>query len=103
MLELILREIDECRPYFVGILGERYGWVPSSFNEKAVSKYGWMQYHTGKSVTDLEILYGVLNDPQMQRRAFFFRNPAFIRELDAEYRQVFCEGPTKEELETLPW
>jgi len=102
VLDLCLQQIDECRPYFVGILGERYGWVPSSFSEEAASKYGWVQYHTGRSVTELEILYGVLNDPQMRRRAFFyFRAPAFIEELDAQHRQVFCEGPTKEELETL--
>src|SRR5512132_2756205 len=28
-LALCLRQIDECRPFFVGILGERYGWVPA--------------------------------------------------------------------------
>jgi len=39
----------------------------------------------------------------MQWRAFFyFRDPTFIRELDAEHREVFCEGPTEKELEELP-
>ena len=28
VLDLCLEQIDECRPFFVGILGERYGWVP---------------------------------------------------------------------------
>ncbi|MCA9182983.1 MAG: hypothetical protein KDA51_16085, partial [Planctomycetales bacterium] len=51
----------ECRPLFIGILGERYGWVPENFNEDALSKYGWVQHQTGKSVTELEILYGVLD------------------------------------------
>ena len=41
-LDLCLQQIDECRPFFVGILGERYGWVPKSFTDEAVSKYGWM-------------------------------------------------------------
>lgn len=27
-LEICLDEIDRARPFFVGILGERYGWVP---------------------------------------------------------------------------
>ena len=54
VLDLCLELIDECRPYFVGILGERYGWVPKSFSEEVASKYGWVQYQTGKSVTELE-------------------------------------------------
>jgi len=67
VLDLCLQQIDECRPLFVGILGERYGWVPATFHEAAASKYGWVQHHTGKSVTELEILYGVLHDPKSGR------------------------------------
>src|SRR6266550_3800990 len=29
VLDLCLQQIDECRPFFLGILGERYGWVPT--------------------------------------------------------------------------
>jgi len=29
VLPICLTEIDRCRPYFVGLLGDRYGWVPS--------------------------------------------------------------------------
>jgi len=28
-LKLCLDEIRACRPFFIGLLGERYGWVPS--------------------------------------------------------------------------
>ena len=55
-LDLCLGLIDDCRPFFVGILGERYGWVPEAFLEDALSRYGWIQYHTGKSITALEIV-----------------------------------------------
>ena len=27
-IRICLEEIDRCRPYFIGILGSRYGWVP---------------------------------------------------------------------------
>ena len=27
VLDLCLKQIDECRPFFVGLLGERYGWL----------------------------------------------------------------------------
>ena len=79
VLDLCLAQIDDCRPFFVGILGERYGWVPASFDEESVSKYGWIQNLTGKSVTELEILYGVLRNPEMHTHSFFFfRDPAFV-------------------------
>src|SRR5437762_8378817 len=28
VLPLCLEEIHRCRPYFIGLLGERYGWIP---------------------------------------------------------------------------
>ena len=30
VLSTCLAEIERCRPYFIGLLGERYGWVPES-------------------------------------------------------------------------
>ena len=81
VLDLCLQQIDECRPFFIGILGERYGWVPGTFDDVA-SKYGWVQHETGKSVTELEILYGVLRDPEMHARGmFFFRDPKFAHDV----------------------
>ena len=29
VLPICLAEIERCRPYFIGLLGERYGWVPN--------------------------------------------------------------------------
>jgi len=28
VLPICLAEIESCRPFFIGLLGERYGWVP---------------------------------------------------------------------------
>jgi hypothetical protein len=77
VLDLCLQQIDECRPFFIGILGERYGWVPDRYPTTARSKYGEVQFETGCSVTELEILFGVLlMDPTMRDRSFFyFRDP----------------------------
>src|SRR5947209_13496613 len=41
VLDLCLQQIDECRPFFIGILGERYGWVPTQFPVQALSRQGW--------------------------------------------------------------
>ena len=99
VLDLCLSQIDECRPFFVGILGERYGWVPETFTEEAADKYGWVQYHTGKSVTELEIVYGVLHDPEMHRHGmFFFRDPAFIADVpEAKRADLLAEDEASAE------
>jgi hypothetical protein len=103
VLGLCLQQIDECRPFFVGLLGGRYGWVPSKFPVEVGKRYGWTQHHTGKSVTELEILHGVLNDPAMHGRALFcFRSGDFLSDIkDAEKRRAYVEGPTDEELREL--
>jgi hypothetical protein len=99
---LCLQQIDECRPFFLGMLGERYGSVPSKFPVDVGKLYGWTHDHTDKSVTELEILHGMLNDPAMQGLALFcFRSNKFLTDLNEEQRSVYIEGPTDQELQQL--
>ncbi|MCP9782127.1 tetratricopeptide repeat protein [Cyanobium sp. WKJ7-Wakatipu] len=81
VLPICLAEINRCRPYFVGLLGERYGWVPPDDVDNRVVLFDepWVEEHLGRrSVTELEILHGVLRNPKMAGRAFFyFRDPAW--------------------------
>lgn len=60
VLPVCLAEIDRCRPYFIGILGERYGWVPEEIPADLVETQPWLAAHRSQSVTALEILHGVL-------------------------------------------
>lgn len=94
-LRICLEEIDRCRPdkdrgtedspvFFVGLLGERYGWVPDEdyFKPDVLEDpyLGWVKehLHERKSVTELEILHGVLRNKKMLDRAFFyFRNDGY--------------------------
>ena len=79
-LKLCLDEIHASRPFFIGLLGERYGWVPGEevFTNDLKEEQPWLLDIKGKSVTELEILHGVLNNPEMARRAFFFfRSPEY--------------------------
>ena len=75
VLPICLSEIDRARPYFIGFLGERYGWVPppDAYPSHVLESQSWLEEHRGgKSVTELEILHGVLNNPHMEGRAFFY-------------------------------
>jgi tetratricopeptide (TPR) repeat protein len=79
-LKLCLDEIRSCRPFFIGLLGERYGWVPGedAFTKDLEEEQPWLTGLKDKSVTELEILHGVLNTPEMAGRSFFyFRDPAY--------------------------
>ena len=87
-VQYCLDEMKRCRPYFIGLLGERYGWLPQAkdFPDGLLKKQAWLQPQIARrSATELEILHGVLNNPEMARRAFFyFRDPAYAERLAAE-------------------
>ena len=95
-LELCLEEIDRCRPeegdrrpFFIGILGERYGWVPGTVKPEVLRRYDWIPDYPEHSVTALEIIHGVLLNPPMQGQSFFyFRDPKFMEDLP----ESICQG-----------
>lgn len=85
VLSICLKEIDNSRPYFIGLLGERYGWIPpkQQIHQSVLEREKWIESHLQKSVTEMEILHGVLNNPEMTAKAFFyFRDPAFLNRFD---------------------
>ena len=91
VLEVCLDEIEHCRPFFVGLLGERYGSVPPCYQVPDEPQYDWLRaFEPGHSVTALEIYQGVLRDPTMETRAFFyFRSPAFLADIPLQHRGDF--------------
>lgn len=104
VLPICLKEIRNCRPYFIGLLGERYGWIPDVISEELLRNEPWLGEHRDHSVTELEILHGVLNDPEMADHAYFyFRDPAYIQQLSPNVRgDYISEDPdSANKLETL--
>ena len=99
VLPICLAEIDRSRPYFMGFIGERYGWVPKAheYNELLTSEQTWLDEHRGgKSVTELEMLHGVLNNPAMEDRAFFyFRDPDYSNSKGEAYLSESPEDKAK--------
>ena len=82
-MNICLGEIARCqqaspRPNFIMLLGDRYGWCPPpSHIAAAVQEAGFATDAAGKSVTALEIEFGILQkDPTQRRRSlFYFREP----------------------------
>jgi len=106
VLPICLAEIERCRPYFIGILGERYGWVPQDIDSQLLDAQEWLKEHREKSVTELEILHSVLNDPQMKKLTFFyFRDPNTSERVEQELNKAADYLPepqvSKEKLKRL--
>ena len=89
VLPICLTEIDRARPFFIGMLGERYGWVPppGSYAPDLLERQPWLTHHQGgASVTELEILHGAINQPGMRGRvAFYFRSAAYAKQKGGDY------------------
>jgi nephrocystin-3 len=85
MLPLRLAEVENCRPYFLGILGQRYGYIPECLDPEVVADHLWLVEHPDKSLTELEMLHGVLRDPTSARHAlFYFRDPTYGENLSRD-------------------
>jgi nephrocystin-3 len=69
-------------------------WLDSSIPAEVLKNEPWVREHAEgdgkKSVTELEILHGVLNDPAMADHAFFyFRDPKFVDSVPKDNRTDF--------------
>jgi nephrocystin-3 len=100
VLPICLAEIERSRPYFIGLLGERYGWIPDEIAPELVEQEPWLKEHLNHSVTELEILHGVLNDPEMGDKAlFYFRDPNYIQTIAENELENFIEVPLPSDIQ----
>jgi tetratricopeptide (TPR) repeat protein len=77
VLTVCLGEIARSRPFLIGLLGDRYGWIPPEARARAAASEAGLETDVaGKSITALEIEHGVLaSRDQRCRSRFYFRNP----------------------------
>lgn len=79
VIEICMDEISRTRPFFIGLIGGRYGWVPtaaeSNFDERLYNRFPHVRegLAQGKSITEMEMLYGVLDYPEQTYSHFFIR------------------------------
>lgn len=78
VLERCLREIDKSRPFFLGIIGANYGWVPE---EKDICMSTLFTFPfvkdllvLRKSITEMEMIYGALGEEKIVDASFFISN-----------------------------
>lgn len=77
VLDICLKEIDNSKPFFIGIVGNRYGWCPSfddlKPDEELLNQYPQIAEYLrhGISITEMEMQYAVLNNSKSKCNALF--------------------------------
>ena len=83
IIDVCLKEIDAAQ-CFLGIIGERYGWCPSSndLSKSNVLKgdYAWL-VNAGMSMTEIEMQYGALIRQKHNYTSFFIKKSDRIDEI----------------------
>lgn len=100
-----LSELDRCldendgQPFFIGMLGQKYGWVPdwNLIPEDLKKNYDWIP---NISITHMEFLHGSIRC-RNKNACFFIRDP--LEDIPREYEDKFFESSyeSKSQLKTL--
>lgn len=110
VLRVCLDAIKRNRPYFIGLLGGRYGWIPRKervaqlINSIPEQDRILLPDCSGRSVTEIEILFGALGSSEILPHSFFFfRNPDVYDTIPLKYQSQYLEQDinSKAKLESL--
>jgi WD40 repeat protein len=99
-LQICLRRIDDCRPFFLCFLGQRRGWMPqpADASEETLAAYPGLRSALGTaSITELEIQHALMNpfhqrtshdlseyDEQARYAFFYLRDPSYLAAMPAD-------------------
>ncbi len=111
VIDICLEQIDGSRPFFVCMLGNRYGWVPGpeGIPDATRERYDRLRGKERFSITHLEIYYAILSSlttetsrEEASQALFFFREETSLPEPESiavwsadereEYRRTFFES-----------
>jgi len=95
VVEICLREIENSIPFFIGIIGNRYGWVPEKddLSANVTERFPDVNTFIGQhlSVTEMEMQFGVLQREEDMHAYFYIKdkieeqdNPEMLNRLKAE-------------------
>jgi hypothetical protein len=107
------RVVDMCltaikkTQFFIGLLGGRYGWVPSTAEQETIkstgafNRYPWVkkEFENGASITEIEIKGGVLQLDEINPYAYFYHRSSAK---NTSFEAIKEEEPNKiQRLESL--
>ena len=86
VVEICLREIENSIPFFIGIIGNRYGWVPEKkdLDDNVTKRFqavnDYLERHL--SVTEMEMQFGVLAREEDMHAYFYIKEQELENEQD---------------------
>lgn len=100
VLDVCLSKIENSRPFFIALIGDRYGWIPNEDRMQQVlsrlseEKRKLVIDSKGCSVTELEILYGAIggNGENVNHSLFFVRDPESYEEIPESSKSLYIDG-----------
>ena len=101
-LEICLNEISRCN-YFLGLLGDRYGWILNEHVIGKVSDFEWLKDEgVGYSITEVEMQHACLRDPDSAngKAFFYFRDPSVVPTIPEKHRAHY-ESESQEAREKI--
>jgi tetratricopeptide (TPR) repeat protein len=92
VLKVCLADVRRCRPFLIILIGDRYGWVPPLERSRAaVTEAGLATTLEGKSVTALEIEYGLWGDRDQQTRSRVYFRQLDYEGMDEAHAAIFSD------------
>ena len=93
VLKVCFGEIERSRPFLIALIGDRYGWIPPQERlAAAAAEADFKGDVTGKSITALEIEYGILEMPGQRRRSrFYFRQPLPYNKMPPDIAAIYSD------------
>lgn len=77
VIDICLKEINKARPFFIGIVGDKYGSVPPKGLAELADLREFpgvaSEIIQGKSYTEIEMQYGVLDNPNWMDASFYIK------------------------------
>ena len=100
VLDVCLESIEKSRPFFICLLGNRYGWIPdekrweSIISQLSAEKRRFLSGSRHCSVTEMEIMYGAIgnNGENLNHSLFFFRNDESYEGIPESIKPIYINA-----------
>lgn len=105
VLHVCLDAIQYSKPYFIALLGERYGWLPSLESVQNIKRtltdeqqQALGDVNQSMSVTEMEILLGALGNQSLMPHSFFcFRAIDSYQDMPDSFKSSYIDAMSKDE------
>lgn len=89
VMQVCFDEIDRSRPFFIALLGNRYGWIPPESSAKLFHRRG---VHQNSSITSMEIEYGFLLRDKISGCLFMERDASCLNAIPEDVRSTYDDA-----------